>query len=56
MERAVMPASLSTQGSVSSASSQTATTKLLSGGVLKSKALYGLKNQNPFAESDPLAH
>lgn len=50
-----MPAPLETQGAVSSASSQMATPKLLSGGVPKLQAVYGFKNENPFAEPDPLA-
>lgn len=47
-----MPASLETQGALSSASSHMAIPKLLSRGT----AVYGFKNQNPFAEPDPLAH
>lgn len=33
-----------------------ATPKLLSGGVPKLQAVYGFKNENPFAEPDPLAY
>lgn len=50
-----MPAPLETQGAVSSASSQMATPKLQSGGVPKLQAVYSFKNENPFAEPDPLA-
>lgn len=48
-----MTASLENQGAPSSPSSQMANPKPLRGELLRSQG--GFKNQNPFAESDPLA-